>query len=144
MREVRLPTLIVHGDEDEIVPYAQAQAAFANCPAPVKKLETVRGGGHNDLQSVGSAQVQEGPRARRSLRPPWGWAMPTAYARQSFFFQVWWTRGWQEARAALGRKGGNPPMGTTPTTHGECMSLQHWNYTRVAHLVRRSNRRALV
>eukprot|EP00667_Euglena_gracilis_P014018 EG_transcript_14518 len=60
MREVRLPTLIVHGDEDEIVPYTQAQAAFANCPAPVKKLETVRGGGHNDLQSVGSAQVQEG------------------------------------------------------------------------------------
>eukprot|EP00668_Euglena_longa_P045825 GGOE01061507.1.p1 GENE.GGOE01061507.1~~GGOE01061507.1.p1 ORF type:complete len:317 (+),score=97.95 GGOE01061507.1:38-988(+) len=60
MRAVRLPTLIVHGDVDEIVPYAQATAAFANCPAPIKRLEKVRGGGHNDLQSVGSAQLQRG------------------------------------------------------------------------------------
>jgi dienelactone hydrolase len=39
------PTLVIHGDADDTVPYAEARAAYATLNAP-KALLTHRGGGH--------------------------------------------------------------------------------------------------
>jgi pimeloyl-ACP methyl ester carboxylesterase len=59
MRDVRVPTLITHGDDDKIVPFSQAQAALSSCGSAVKRLERVRRGGHNDLHSVALTQITE-------------------------------------------------------------------------------------
>jgi fermentation-respiration switch protein FrsA (DUF1100 family) len=46
--ELRAPLLVIHGDRDAIVPLAHGEALFAAAPEP-KRLEIVRGAGHNDL-----------------------------------------------------------------------------------------------
>jgi uncharacterized protein len=45
---VRCPVLILHGDRDDIVPIDHGQALFA-AAAGSKRLEIVRGAGHNDF-----------------------------------------------------------------------------------------------
>ena len=45
---LRAPLLILHGDEDEIVPLSHAEALFAAAPEP-RRLRVVAGAGHNDL-----------------------------------------------------------------------------------------------
>lgn len=52
----RLPLLLIHGDRDEIVPYAQATKALAASPAAQKQLVTISGAGHNDLLMCGEKQ----------------------------------------------------------------------------------------
>jgi hypothetical protein len=49
---VRCPILFVHGDRDEVVPYAQARRLFDAARAP-KSLFTLPGAGHNDTYLVG-------------------------------------------------------------------------------------------
>jgi hypothetical protein len=44
---IRVPTLIIHGDRDELVPYSMGQALAAALPNA--RLVTVEGGRHNDL-----------------------------------------------------------------------------------------------
>ena len=41
-------TLIIHGDQDNIIPYALGQELFADLPA-AKTFETIAGAGHNNL-----------------------------------------------------------------------------------------------
>ena len=48
---VRAPVLVMHGDRDTIVPLAHGQALFAAAAEP-KRMEIVRGAGHNDLLLV--------------------------------------------------------------------------------------------
>lgn len=50
---VRLPTLIIHGERDWIIPIGDARALFEASPAPEKKLVKVPGAGHNDLMMIG-------------------------------------------------------------------------------------------
>lgn len=45
---LRAPLLIVHGEVDEIVPFAHGRALFAAAPEP-KRFHPVAGAGHNDL-----------------------------------------------------------------------------------------------
>jgi uncharacterized protein len=45
---LRAPVLILHGEVDEIVPLAHAQALFTAAPDP-RRLRVVDGAGHNDL-----------------------------------------------------------------------------------------------
>jgi fermentation-respiration switch protein FrsA (DUF1100 family) len=40
--------MILHGEEDEIVPVAHARTLFAAAPEP-RRLHIVSGAGHNDL-----------------------------------------------------------------------------------------------
>ncbi len=51
---VRCPVLILHGDRDDIVPLGHGQALFARA-AGSKRLDVVRGAGHNDLLTVAGA-----------------------------------------------------------------------------------------
>jgi alpha-beta hydrolase superfamily lysophospholipase len=49
----RLPTLIIHGERDWIIPFSDAEALFEACPSSQKTLLPIPGGGHNDLMMVG-------------------------------------------------------------------------------------------
>ncbi|HUF91467.1 MAG TPA: alpha/beta hydrolase [Candidatus Limnocylindria bacterium] len=47
---LRAPLLVLHGDADEVVPYAQGRAVFAAAPEP-KTFVTIRGGRHYHMNT---------------------------------------------------------------------------------------------
>ena len=48
---LRAPLLVLHGDADETIPYAQGRALFAAAPEP-KTFFTIRGGHHYDMEAA--------------------------------------------------------------------------------------------
>ncbi|HEV8472174.1 MAG TPA: alpha/beta hydrolase [Methylomirabilota bacterium] len=50
---LRAPLLVLHGDADEVIPYAQGKALFDAAPSP-KTFFTIRGGRHYDMQATWS------------------------------------------------------------------------------------------
>jgi fermentation-respiration switch protein FrsA (DUF1100 family) len=46
--ERQTPTLVMHGDQDQVVPFGQGRALFDRIGEP-KQFVTIRGGDHNDL-----------------------------------------------------------------------------------------------
>jgi alpha-beta hydrolase superfamily lysophospholipase len=50
---VHLPTLIIHGEEDFIIPVEDGRDLYDASPAEEKHLITVPGAGHNDLMLIG-------------------------------------------------------------------------------------------
>jgi pimeloyl-ACP methyl ester carboxylesterase len=56
IRSVRVPTLILHGTDDRLVPVANARTLHANSGAADKRLVLIERAGHNDLLSVGPGQ----------------------------------------------------------------------------------------
>ena len=52
---VTVPTLIIHGQRDRIIPVGDARALYDQSGAPQKQLLTVPGAGHNDLLAVDPA-----------------------------------------------------------------------------------------
>ena len=53
MRSADLPTLIIHGIIDEIIPISDARALYNACGNTVKRLVEIEGAGHNDLMFRG-------------------------------------------------------------------------------------------
>ena len=51
IKQCRLPTLIIHGTDDLIIPVTDAEALYKACPSQAKQLLKLEGGGHNDLLS---------------------------------------------------------------------------------------------
>ena len=49
---MKAPLLVLHGDQDEIVPYEQGRRLFEAAPEP-KTFYTISGSGHNDTYVVG-------------------------------------------------------------------------------------------
>jgi alpha-beta hydrolase superfamily lysophospholipase len=49
----RLPTLIIHGERDWIIPFSDAEALFEASASAAKTLLPIPGAGHNDLMMVG-------------------------------------------------------------------------------------------
>lgn len=49
LANVSCPTLIMHGDQDEIVPFTQASQCLEKCAAPKKHIKCWNGGTHNDI-----------------------------------------------------------------------------------------------
>lgn len=49
---IRVPKLLIHGRDDEIVPYTMLERLFASASAP-KYLYAIDGAGHNDTYTVG-------------------------------------------------------------------------------------------
>ena len=47
------PLLVLHGDADETIPYAQGRALFAAAPEP-KTFFTIRGGHHYEMDAAWS------------------------------------------------------------------------------------------
>jgi fermentation-respiration switch protein FrsA (DUF1100 family) len=65
---LRASLLILHGEQDEVVPLAQARALFEAAPGP-KRMRTFPGVGHNDVIALaGRDLVQEIAAWVRSLR----------------------------------------------------------------------------
>ena len=52
VKRVKGPLLVVHGDRDEIVPFAQGKKVFDAAPQP-KEFYAIRGAHHNDTYLVG-------------------------------------------------------------------------------------------
>jgi hypothetical protein len=52
--EVTMPTLLIHGERDWIIPISDAEALYDASPAADKKFVRVPAAGHNDLMLVGS------------------------------------------------------------------------------------------
>jgi fermentation-respiration switch protein FrsA (DUF1100 family) len=52
LREVRVPVLILHGDHDDVIPFALGQAVYAAAQEP-KRFYRIPGAGHNDTYVVG-------------------------------------------------------------------------------------------
>jgi fermentation-respiration switch protein FrsA (DUF1100 family) len=48
LRRVSVPVLVIHGDDDHVVPIAQGRELFDGIVGP-KRFVTIRGGNHNDL-----------------------------------------------------------------------------------------------
>jgi alpha-beta hydrolase superfamily lysophospholipase len=57
--EVRIPTLIIHGEDDEIIPATEGRALYARSGAAQKYSLFVPGAGHNDLFERGQEQYME-------------------------------------------------------------------------------------
>ncbi|MBN1772353.1 MAG: alpha/beta hydrolase [Deltaproteobacteria bacterium] len=53
MRLVRIPTLLLHADEDRIIPYEDARLNFDACGAADKRLVTIEGADHNSIAAYG-------------------------------------------------------------------------------------------
>ena len=53
IKRCQLPTLIIHGTNDSIIPLADAILLFKACPSQDKQLVKVKGAGHNNLFQVG-------------------------------------------------------------------------------------------
>jgi fermentation-respiration switch protein FrsA (DUF1100 family) len=49
VRAFEKPCLIIHGERDHLIPFAEGQALFDACKARKKKLLPIRGADHNDL-----------------------------------------------------------------------------------------------
>ena len=49
MPSITVPTLIIHGEDDCIIPVSDARALHAHCGAADKRLVTIPQAGHNDL-----------------------------------------------------------------------------------------------
>jgi hypothetical protein len=47
--EVTIPTLIIHGENDEIIPFTEARALYTLSGASDKRFLPIPGAGHNDL-----------------------------------------------------------------------------------------------
>lgn len=54
---ITVPTLVIHGDADEVVPFAMGQRVAASIPGAT--LRVVRGGHHNDLFLNASAELED-------------------------------------------------------------------------------------
>ena len=54
--QITVPTLIIHGEDDFIIPVADAHALYASAGAPDKRLLTIANAGHNDLLMIGAGQ----------------------------------------------------------------------------------------
>ncbi len=53
MRRLKMPLLVIHGEEDELIPFEEGQALFEAAPQP-KAWYPIPGAGHNDTYLVGS------------------------------------------------------------------------------------------
>lgn len=52
IRKANAPTLVIHGDKDEIIPFSMGEEIYKTAPAKNKQFMRIKGGGHNDLTQV--------------------------------------------------------------------------------------------
>ncbi|MBE9515098.1 MAG: alpha/beta hydrolase [Chloroflexi bacterium] len=53
MRTIAVPTLVIHGECDQIIPASEAEAVFRSAAASDKKLVLIPGADHNDIMWTG-------------------------------------------------------------------------------------------
>lgn len=55
IRKIRTPLLVVHGTEDETVPFGMGRQLYESAPHP-KRFYEIKGGHHNDCTAVGKGE----------------------------------------------------------------------------------------
>ena len=55
--ELARPLLVVHGTQDEVIPVEMGERLYQMAPAAPKRLVRIEGGGHNDLDAHGLADI---------------------------------------------------------------------------------------
>jgi hypothetical protein len=73
IRSFEKPCLIIHGERDHLIPFAEGKALFEACKAKKKKLLMIPGANHNDLFYRGIDEYLQAVRelaeeARKGLR----------------------------------------------------------------------------
>lgn len=53
VRSIHLPALVIHGEQDFLVPFQEGQALFNGLGSTEKRLVPISGAGHNDIMLVG-------------------------------------------------------------------------------------------
>lgn len=53
IKEITMPTLVIHGDADPLMPIEIGKAMYELSAAKDKKLVVIAGGGHNNLRDIG-------------------------------------------------------------------------------------------
>lgn len=56
IKEVHVPLLVIHGEQDTLIPVDNAKALYAASPAQDKQLVIINGAGHNNLLFAGTAK----------------------------------------------------------------------------------------
>jgi pimeloyl-ACP methyl ester carboxylesterase len=56
VKSITIPTLLLHGDADQVVPYQEAADLYKNLGSVNKKMITISRAGHNDIMCVGMKQ----------------------------------------------------------------------------------------
>eukprot|EP00930_Biecheleria_cincta_P057014 TRINITY_DN43020_c0_g1_i1.p1 TRINITY_DN43020_c0_g1~~TRINITY_DN43020_c0_g1_i1.p1 ORF type:complete len:324 (-),score=59.58 TRINITY_DN43020_c0_g1_i1:380-1351(-) len=59
MRKVTVPTLVIHGEQDEISPVEQAVACYRACGSQAKKLLRLPRCGHNDIRLIAKREYYQ-------------------------------------------------------------------------------------
>jgi hypothetical protein len=59
MERVTIPTLVLHGERDVLIPPGDGQALHDHCAAEDKRLVLIPNAGHNDIMLVGMKQYFE-------------------------------------------------------------------------------------
>jgi pimeloyl-ACP methyl ester carboxylesterase len=59
MAQVTRPTLIIHGQNDSLIPASEGEALYRHSGAADKRLVLIPGAGHNDLLLVGHTRYFE-------------------------------------------------------------------------------------
>jgi fermentation-respiration switch protein FrsA (DUF1100 family) len=58
VKNIKVPTLFIHGEDDSFVPFAMVHSLYEACPAP-KELYTVKGAEHGMAYSVAGPEYEE-------------------------------------------------------------------------------------
>ena len=56
IKSITIPTLIIHGDKDEIIPVEEGSELYRNSGSRYKTIEIIPAAGHNDLMISGKNQ----------------------------------------------------------------------------------------
>jgi hypothetical protein len=56
MEQVTIPTLVMHGENDVLIPAADGQELYDRCASDQKRLLLIPYAGHNDIMMVGGRQ----------------------------------------------------------------------------------------
>ena len=69
VRGLAVPLLVIHGERDEVVPFAQGRRVFEAAPGP-KRFYAIPGAGHNDTYVVGGDAYWDAVRDFLETLPP--------------------------------------------------------------------------
>ena len=59
IRTISTPLLIIHGENDEVIPFTHGEQLFAASPSNTKEFFAIPGAGHNDLFDVAGEEIIE-------------------------------------------------------------------------------------
>ncbi len=62
--------MIIHGEQDQLIPFFHGQSLYDACPSSEKKLKKIAGAGHNDIFLRGLDQYLSAVKSLLLLKKP--------------------------------------------------------------------------